>query len=398
MPISPAKRKKHLDDLLELTSIPTAAGREHRVINWINNWLASRRNLSIKRDRFGNMMIRIKGRRSPRPLLLTAHLDHPAFVVTRILDARNVKLEFRGGVKPEYFTNGRITIHDSASQKHNAKITSHKKGKSFRQITARLTGPTDSLAVDDIATWNLKPAFVRGKRVYTPACDDLAAAAAALAAIDELRKSKAAGDVRILFTRAEEVGFVGAILASESKFIPMNARIIALENSRTFPESPIGAGPIVRVGDRISVFHHGLTFAVTQVADYLTRTNKKSKFKYQRKLMPGGACESTAFQAFGYESMCVCLPLANYHNMGDIDAVYTGTNTKPPCASHESIGLQDFHNLIELLIACGKAFTTPASRGKSRWPSPDGADAILNQMVRIRKDREFILREKAAQL
>jgi len=244
MPLSPAKRRKHLDDLLKLTSIPTAAGREHRIINWINHWLASRRNLSVRRDRYGNIMIRIKGRRSPRPLFFTAHLDHPAFVVTRILDSCNVKLEFRGGVKPEYFTDGRINLHDSGDRKHSAKIIAHQKGTFFRQIAARLTRPTDSLGVDDIATWNLKPAFVRGKRIYAPACDDLAAAAAALAAIDELRKSSSsAGDVRILFTRAEEVGFVGAILASENGFIPRSAASLRSRIPEPFPIHPSALAP-----------------------------------------------------------------------------------------------------------------------------------------------------------
>ena len=37
--------------------------------------------------------------------------------------------------------------------------------------------------------------------------------------------------------------------------------------------------------------------------------------------MPGGACEATAFSAYGYESTCLCLPLGNYHNMHDIDVV-----------------------------------------------------------------------------
>src|SRR5690606_36956692 len=77
-------------------------------------------------------------------------------------------------------------------------------------------------------------------------------------------------DVRLLFTRAEEIGFVGAIAACKHNTIPAGARLIALENSRAFPDSPIGGGPIVRVGDRISVFTPVLTAAIAKRAEEIT--------------------------------------------------------------------------------------------------------------------------------
>src|SRR5690606_37731588 len=102
------------------------------------------------------------------------------------------------------------------------------------------------------------------------------------------------------------------------------SRLIALENSRAFPDSPIHAGPIVRVGDRVSVFSPELTGAVAQVAQTIaggpatpTASQKQSDmptWKWQRKLMAGGACEASVFCAMGYQATCVCLPLGNYHN------------------------------------------------------------------------------------
>src|SRR5690606_25983266 len=50
-------RRQHLQWALELTGIPTAAGREHRVLEWIDRWLKPRRNLALKRDRHGNLLI-----------------------------------------------------------------------------------------------------------------------------------------------------------------------------------------------------------------------------------------------------------------------------------------------------------------------------------------------------
>ena len=77
------------------------------------------------------------------------------------------------------------------------------------------------------------------------------ALAAALSAMEELRRRKSrgekVGDVRLIFTRAEEIGFIGAIAACKHKSVSKKSRLICLENSRSFAESPIGAGkPHVR--------------------------------------------------------------------------------------------------------------------------------------------------------
>ncbi|MFW5653312.1 MAG: hypothetical protein ACOC0P_04630, partial [Planctomycetota bacterium] len=234
-------------------------------------------------------------------------------------------------------------------------------------------------------------------------------------ALDVLRGLDGVGDVRVLLTRAEEVGFVGAILACESGLIPHNAKVIALENSRSFPESPIGGGPIIRVGDRISIFDHGLTYSITQIADALGQSEAKTQpgsgggwargpgfggssadsgFRWQRKLMAGGACEATCFQAYGLESTCVCLPLGNYHNMGDIDAVLAGTNTKPAKVGSEFISVSDYHDLVTLLIECGRKMT---GRDRSK-EAEDGAAAIRGRMTSIRDSRSFVLTERGSKL
>ena len=74
--------------MLDLTDIPTAAGREARVVAWITDWVARRRNLLLTRDRVGNLFITQRRREQAgaarAPLFITAHLDHPAFVVLSV--------------------------------------------------------------------------------------------------------------------------------------------------------------------------------------------------------------------------------------------------------------------------------------------------------------------------
>ncbi len=414
-PISPADRATHHQWLLELTQIPTAAGREHRVVAWIEGWAAQRPHLTLSKDDAGNLHISANGARAgeagrssdgapAQPLYFTAHLDHPAFVVERLTGPTEVRLQFRGGVMDDYFFDARVTLHSREGERVGATLRGSlppldatSKDKCYR---AELDRPASGLGVGDVATWEFPPAQIIDGIIHTHACDDLAAAAAALAAYDVLhgassarstRESGAKGqDVRLLFTRAEEIGFVGAIAACRSRTMPAGSRVLALENSRSFPDSPIGGGPIVRVGDRLSVFSPSLTGAVAKRAEEVaggpaspTASQKNASlptWRWQRKLMAGGACEATVFCAYGYESTCLCLPLGNYHNMADLTAVQAGTNTTPPRVGREHVSIGDFDGLVDLLVACGE-----------RLPSGDDPAGAMAMVDRIWRDRQSVL-------
>ncbi|MBL4809538.1 MAG: hypothetical protein JKY43_05715 [Phycisphaerales bacterium] len=373
----------HIQWLKELTKIPTAAGHEHRVIAWINHWINDRPDLSSKTDTHGNIEIRItNNQKTNNPIYFTAHLDHPAFVVNEILSKAELILEFRGGVMDDYFPNAKIRIHtptESEPESYTlATISEEIKPEDSdntppnKRYHAILENPRP-IELNSIATWDLPDQHITtdtdGKQIlYTNACDDLAAAAAALAALDELRHDHCPNDIRLLFTRAEEVGFIGAIGASRDHFMPKASRIIALENSRAFEDSPIHAGPIVRVGDRISIFSPDLTGAIAKVAESISggastptasqKTSDMPTWKWQRKLMAGGACEASVYCAYGYTATCLCLPLGNYHNMANLSEAQAGTHEQdfgtPPRVGCEHIGLDDYQGLIDLLIAIGK--------------------------------------------
>jgi hypothetical protein len=72
---------------------------------------------------------------------------------------------------------------------------------------------------------------------------------------------------------------------------------------------------IVRVGDRMSVFAPTLTESLRVAAEAVGQ--RDPTFRYQRKLMDGGACEATAFCASGYRASGLAVPLGNYHNASD---------------------------------------------------------------------------------
>ncbi|MEX0876191.1 MAG: hypothetical protein WD114_01920 [Phycisphaerales bacterium] len=380
--VVPDKRLgEHRRWLMDVTQIPTAAGREQRVIAWIDRWISGRDGIAKRVDAHGNIELRLADvPQSDHPVYFTAHLDHPAFVVEEVRADDELILSFRGGVMSDYFPDAAIRVHTGDDgyavatiiEEHDpdGKEWSETETRPFKMYRAVSKQPHGA-KVGDIGTWELPGAEIVddefGGIIHTNACDDLAAVAAALAALDEIATIQRGGgqknDVRVLFTRAEEIGFVGAIGACKGGFMPKGARIIALENSRAFPDSPIHGGPIVRVGDRISVFSPELTGAVAKVAERIaggpaqpTAAQKMSempKWKWQRKLMAGGACEASVFCAYGYSATCVCLPLGNYHNMAGLAEAQAGTHEGTPRVGREFVGLDDFHGMVDLLIGCG---------------------------------------------
>ncbi|MBX3359089.1 MAG: hypothetical protein KF745_11770 [Phycisphaeraceae bacterium] len=407
----PVWRDEHVAWLTELTQVPTAAGREGRVIEWVRGWVRERPELVLGEDEAGNLTVEFAGRREKdgeagAPIYVTGHLDHPAFVVERIVGPGTLEVSFRGGVMEVFFEAGaRIVVHTEGGERLGATITGPTTSPTgaykcyLAELDEDVAGAMDGAGVGDVGTWALPPAEIVDGCIHTHACDDLAAVAAALGMMDVLVRRLREGarleqDVRLLLTRAEEIGFVGAIAACKAGTMPRDSRVIALENSRSFADSPIGGGPIVRVGDRMSVFTPWLTSACAKRAEEVfarpatpaasqtaSRQCGAGTRAWQRKLMAGGACEASVFVAYGYAATCLCLPLGNYHNMPHLaelqDETYDRERLGPARAAREFVSLSDFEGMVDLLVALAE-----------RLPA---GDVNLERIERLYAERRFVL-------
>jgi endoglucanase len=368
-----AKTHPYHQWLKELTSLPTASGREDRVVAWVQSWARKRRNVEVQVDRTGNLVLARRGiKPGSQPIYFEAHMDHPSFVVERVLDDREVVAGFRGGVKLEFFEGSPVVLHPLRGKPHTGRVVSllnHETGTEvsagIKRCRVRFDRSTPA-SVGDVLMWDVGPARIEKGLLHTPACDDVAGVAAALAAFDALGPKS---PVRVLLTRAEEMGFVGAIAAVKNRTIPRRARLVCLENSKSYAESPIGGGPIVRVGDLTSTFDPDLTYQAGRIAQTLAQ--KDAGFKWQRKLMPGGTCEASAFQSFGHTATCLCLPLGNYHNMNEA----TGR------IAAEVISVADFDGLVRLLVAVGQSLDLP-----------DQAPPLRSRLDKLFADRRWLVR------
>ena len=336
----------HRKLLIDLLSLPTAPLNEHYVSDAIRRWAADRPAIQLRADAFGNLRLRLRrgAKRVARPLLFSAHMDHPGFEAAGMTRPNRCRAIWRGGVPPEYFKNGRVRFFcDGRWVRGLIKSVRTVGARDRRRVDRVSVAVEEPVARGSIGMWDLPDPVIRGKRIYARGCDDIAGLAAVLAALDELHRSRASIDLYATFTRAEEVGFAGAIAGSRGGLIPKRARVIAVECSPQIPGVKMGDGPILRVGDRASVFSPELTAFCRQVGRDLAR--KERRFTFQRKLMDGGTCESTAFCELGFEATWLCLALGNYHNI----------DRQRRRIAAEYIDLDDFDRLVQWFVALARS-------------------------------------------
>jgi endoglucanase len=344
---------RHRQLVVDLLSLPTAPFTEEAIREHIFNFCNRRSDLKVTEDHVGNILVHYKRKRQARPVCLTAHMDHPGFRVVRMKDERTVEAQWLGGVPPEYFPKAGVRFHTAddwiKGQIQRVRLTSHpfeRNKKVVDTVDVQLRGRQKAALVRGSAgMWDLPDPKIKGTRIHARACDDLAGCAAMLCTIDRLVRQSATTEAYFLFTRAEEVGFIGAIAACRARTIPKRCVVVAIETSSVIPGVIMGDGPILRVGDKTSIFTPKLTAWCGQVAEQLAA--RKRSFKYQRKLMDGGSCESSAYCQLGYDATGLCIALGNYHNC----------DRARQRIAPEYVDLNDLANLAEWFFAL---LTTPA--------------------------------------
>ena len=332
---------KWISILKSLCSVPTAPFAEQAVVRLIEQFVAERPKLRLSRDRWGNLLVELRGSSKLPRWVFTAHMDHPGFVARKMLDASTLQADFRGGVEASYFKGSKVRFFDG-DQSIPATVTQVDLDRDKRPCGAKLR-VSQPVATDLPGMWDQGEGRVEGRKFLSRVCDDLAGAAAALAMIDELSRKPSKVPVAVLLTRAEEEGFIGAIAASiKPQLLKKSDRIIAIETSAAQPYAPQGQGAIIRVGDRTSIFNSALTYFISQAAVALAKHDRT--FAYQRALMPGGTCEATVYDAYGFTAASICIALGNYHNMDKV---------KKKIAP-EHIDLNDWRNMVKLFLAVAR--------------------------------------------
>jgi len=313
---------------------PAAPFHEHAVCGEVEA-ICKEHGLEFKRDKFGNVIVRLRLAPKVRPFVLAAHMDHPGFEMVRQLSPKSWLARFLGGVPDDYFRAG-VPVRFMPGGVAGKLGSRPGKAKEF-ELHARqpLKGPAE------FAVWELEDFAVRQGRIHGRGCDDLIGVASILATLIELKRSRARVHVIGVIARAEEIGFLGAMAVAAGSALPKNSLVVSLETSRELPGVKMEQGVILRVGDRTSIFDSEAMRFLAEVAAGLKA--QKKKFQFQRALMSGGTCEATAYQEFGFQTAAVCVALGNYHNCAEGKRI-----------AAEFVSVADALGMVELLAAAAR--------------------------------------------
>jgi len=322
---------KRRQALLEaLLSQPTAPFREQRVIDFATEVL---RRVAVPwfQDPVGNIVVGVASAQAYRqclrqktgePLrLFIAHMDHPGFHGVAWRSATRLAVRWHGGSPVKHLRGARVWLAGENGWTGEGRIASAKLRRDRRALaTAEIAfaagGPRPPAASLYGGLRFRAPVWRQGRRLYTQAADDLIGVFAVLVTALDLfggRRTRKSSPFIGLLTRAEEVGFVGAVAHFDLGWLAQARRpvvCVSLEASRTLPGAIVGKGPVVRLGDRRTVFDAGGLRVLSDLAENVLPG------RHQRRIMDGGTCEATAAIAWGLPAIGISVPLGNYHNEG----------------------------------------------------------------------------------
>jgi len=345
----PVGSSSTLDLFKRLTSVPTAPFCESAVTRQALAWINANLKHSVRvQQRRGGVVVRYQGGGDGPALALSAHLDHPAFHLTRISAKGAVGL-LRGRLPPHLLKGSRVEAFGAVSgdnQPLAEGIIGLSKDEKIWPI--EWTRPPRRGFKPVFATLALTPYEISAGWLSSRSIDDLLGCAISLEVVRRAARMKLKTNITVLLSRAEEVGFIGALgLAHEGAVNPCDS-VISVECSRALPGTMPGLGPVIRLGDKACVFDPNLTSLLDAAAVKLKRNDQP----VQRRRLVGGTCEATGYLAFGFEASGVAIPLVNYHNGWGAEKV-----------APERVRVSDIEPTVQLVLEAARLFPAQSLRG-----------------------------------
>ena len=324
-----------LEILERLCLQPTVSFHERRVAREISTILLAN-GIDARQDRWGNVVAELDGDDTMAPLVFVAHMDHPGFEAIEAVEVNDdeemIVAEPRGGLGTRAYDVGTevrivsrdgLTIHGTIESHGLLRPVGNGRFARTDRVmikpeTSAFVRRASDLMYPAAVVLDLTSFGVEGQMIRARQLDDLAGCAAILASLIAVSNDGSTHRPIVgLFTRAEEVGLVGAALAAADEFVGKDAIIVSVETSLKSEIAKQGDGVVIRVGDRMTTFDHNAE-AVLHAASYrIGEREGTDGFKVQRALMGAGGCEASAFKAHGYRVTGTSFPLGAWHNTED---------------------------------------------------------------------------------
>ena len=348
--------KRALDILMLLGGCPATSFHEGLVSRRIVDILYASK-IDYRVDMYGNIIARVDGNLEAEseslPIAFVAHMDHPGFEVVRYEEELPIATSL-GGVPLASITKGANAFYfDEKGNRFKCELEPIPGGQNELLVKSSVLPPMGAPIVFALDDFSISEDILRMR-----AMDDLAGCAAIIASLEELKNTPSASEVYGVFTRAEEVGLIGARLLSLEKTLPQNTFVVSVETSSIIPGVTQGEGPVIRTGDASYTFNSEAEQILIMGREAIKSSD--SDFKCQRQLMSAGSCEASAFAVNGYRTTGIAFPLGNWHN--------ATTTIRDPNGGvgDEYISVYDFIGGVRLIESSAR---NVATRNNSPLPS-----------------------------
>ncbi len=348
--------KRALDILRLLGGCPATSFHERLVSRRIVDILDASK-IDYRVDMYGNIIASVDGNLEAEseslPIAFVAHMDHPGFEVVRYEEELPIATSL-GGVPLASITKGANAFYfDEKGNRFKCELEPIPGDQNELLVKSSVLPPVGAPIVFALDDFSISDDMLRMR-----AMDDLAGCAAIIASLEELKINPSASKVYGVFTRAEEVGLIGARLLSLEKTLPQNTFVVSVETSSIIPGVTQGEGPVIRTGDASYTFNSEAEQILIMGREAIKSFD--SDYKCQRQLMSAGSCEASAFAVNGYRTTGIAFPLGNWHN--------ATTTIRDPNGGvgDEFISVYDFIGGVRLIESSAR---NVATRNNSPLPS-----------------------------
>lgn len=303
---------------------PGAPGFEHRIREQVIREVTPLVD-ELTIDNMGNVIAVRKGR-TPKRVMVAAHLDEIGFIVTHIDEEGFVRFHPLGGFDPKTLSSQRVIIHGKkdligvmgSKPIHLMKGEERQKAVPIEEYFIDLGMPKSEVleyvSLGDSITRE-RELIEMGSCVNSKSLDNRVSVYILLEVFQALQGKELPYDVYGVFTVQEEVGLRGAISAAHRIDPDFGFGLdvtIAFDVPGAQPHEKVtslGKGAAIKVMD-------GSVISDYRMVNYLKETGTKHQIPWQLEILPAGGTDTAGVQRYGKHGAiagAISIPLRHMH-------------------------------------------------------------------------------------
>lgn len=308
--------------LKELTCLNGAAGDEDAVRDYILSNIRPLADL-VEVDNMGNVIALKRGESNSKKIMLSAHMDEVAMMVTAIKDDGTLKFSDVGGIDARILMGQKVVVGSNKingvigakpihMQDKTERVTPLKEKNLYIDIgTSKKEETSEEVKLGEYVYFDSDYVEFGDNRIKAKALDDRVGCAILM----EVLKKRYPFDVYVCFTVQEEVGLRGSIVTA-NKICPDVALVVEgttcsdVHNVRAGDYSTVlGDGVALTIMDRTTIVDKNLLHYLEKVA-----TENNIKFQYKKTVSGGNDAGSIQRSGRGIRVASISVPCRYIHS------------------------------------------------------------------------------------